>query len=74
MNAAITALQKIVGTIPEGATATDIVNYIKELVDAEKTRATGVESGLDTRVASIESKVGEGFEPIPESFIRGLFA
>ena len=74
MNAAITALQTLVGTIPEGATATDIVNYIKELVDAEKTRATGVESGLDTRVASIESKVGEGFEPIPESFIRGLFA
>ena len=73
-NAAITALQTLVGTIPEGATATDIVNYIKELVDAEKTRATGVESGLDTRVASIESKVGEGFEPIPESFIRGLFA
>ena len=74
MNAAITALQTLVGTIPEGATATDIVNYIKELVDVEKTRATGVESGLDTRVASIESKVGEGYEPIPESFIRGLFA
>ena len=132
MNQAITALQTLVGTIPEGATATDIVNYIKELVDAEKTRATGVESGLDTRlsavetlvgeggsvddkiatakqeaidaaatdattkantaetnaktyadglntamdtrVTSIESKVGEGFEPISESFIRGLFA
>ena len=74
MNAAITALQTLVGTIPEGATASDIVNYIKELVDAEKTRATGVESGLDTRVASIESKVSEGFEPISESFIRGLFA
>ena len=131
MNQAITALQTLVGTIPEGATATDIVNYIKELVDAEKTRATGAESGLDTRlsavetlvgeggsvddkiatakqeaidaaatdattkantaetnaktytdglntamdtrVASIESKVGEGFEPISESFIRGLF-
>ena len=132
MNQAITALQTLVGTIPEGATATDIVNYIKELVDAEKARATGVESGLDTRlsavetlvgeggsvddkiatakqeaidaaatdattkantaesnaktyadglntamdtrVTSIESKVGEGFEPISESFIRGLFA
>ena len=132
MNQAITALQTLVGTIPEGATASDIVNYIKELVDAEKARATGVESGLDTRlsavetlvgeggsvddkiatakqeaidasaadattkantaetnaktyadglntamdtrVASIESKVGEGFEPISESFIRGLFA
>ena len=132
INLDITNIKKLVGTIPEGATATDIVNYIKELVDAEKARATGVESGLDTRlsavetlvgeggsvddkiatakqeaidaaatdattkantaetnaktyadglntamdtrVASIESKVGEGFEPISESFIRGLFA
>ena len=70
----IASLKALVGTIPEGATATDIVNYIKELVDAEKTRATGVESGLDTRLSAVESKVGEGFEPISESFIRGLFA
>ena len=74
MNAAITALQTLVGTIPEGATATDIVNYIKELVDAEKNRATGVESGLDTRLSAVETKVGEGFEPIPEASIRALFA
>ena len=60
MNQAITALQTLVGTIPEGATATDIVNYIKELVDAEKTRATGVESGLDTRLSAVETLVGEG--------------
>ena len=74
MNAAITALQTLVGTIPEDATATDIVNYIKELVDAEKNRATGVESGLDTRLSAVETKVGEGFEPISESSIRALFA
>ena len=74
MNAAITALQTLVGTIPEGATATDIVNYIKELVDAEKNRATGVESGLDTRLSAVEAKVGEGVEPIPEASIRALFA
>ena len=132
MNKAIADLQTLVGTIPEGATATDIVNYIKELVDAEKTRATGVESGLntrlsavetlvgeggsvddkiatakqeaidaaatdattkantaetnaknyadglnttmDTRVTSLEEKVGDGFEPVTEEFIRGLFA
>lgn len=60
MNQAITALQTLVGTIPEGATATDIVSYIKELVDAEKTRATGVESGLDTRLSAVETLVGEG--------------
>ena len=74
MNAAITALQTLVGTIPEGATATDIVNYIKELVNAEKTRATGIESGLDTRLSSVETKVGEGYEEIPEASIRALFA
>ena len=74
MNAAITALQTLVGTIPEGATATDIVNYIKELVEAEKTRATGIESGLDTRLSSVETKVGEGYEEIPEASIRALFA
>ena len=74
MNAAITALQTLVGTIPEGATATDNVNYIKELVDAEKARATGVESGLDTRLSAVETKVGEGYEPIPEASIRALFA
>ena len=74
MNAAITALQTLVGTIPEGATATDIVNYLKELVEAEKTRATGIESGLDTRLSSVETKVGEGYEEIPEASIRALFA
>lgn len=74
INQAITALQTLVGTIPEDATATDIVNYIKELVDTEKTRTTGVESGLDTRLSAVETKVGEGFEPIPEASIRALFA
>ena len=60
MNAAISALQTKVGDIPEGATATTVVAYIKELVDAEKTRATGVESGLDTRVKAVEAKLGDG--------------
>lgn len=60
MNQAITALQTLVGNIPAGATATDIVGYIKELVDAEKTRATGIENGLDTRVTAVEKLVGEG--------------
>lgn len=60
MNAAIDALKTKVGDIPEGATATTVVAYIKELVDAEKTRATGVESGLDTRVKAVEAKLGDG--------------
>lgn len=60
MNAAIVALKTKVGDIPEGATATTVVAYIKELVDAEKVRATGVESGLDTRVNAVEAKLGDG--------------
>lgn len=60
MNAAIAALKTKVGDIPEGATSTTVVNYIKELVDAEKVRATGVESGLDTRVNAVEAKLGDG--------------
>lgn len=60
MNAAIDALKTKVGDIPEGATATTVVAYIKELVDAEKVRATGAESGLDTRVKAVEAKLGDG--------------
>lgn len=60
MNVAISALKTKVGDIPEGATSTTIVAYIKELVDAEKTRATGVEGGLDTRVKAVEAKLGDG--------------
>ena len=60
MNAAIAALKTKVGDIPKGATATTIVNYIKELVDAEKVRATGAESALDTRVNAVEAKLGDG--------------
>lgn len=60
MNAAIDALRVKVGDIPDGATATTIVTYIKELVDAEKARATAAEGGLDTRVAAVEAKFGDG--------------
>lgn len=34
MNAAIASLEGLVGTIPEGATATNVVAYISEVVDA----------------------------------------
>lgn len=60
MNAAISALKTKVGDIPEGATSTTIVAYIKELVDVEKVRATGAEGGLDTRVKAVEAKLGSG--------------
>lgn len=60
MNVAISALKTKVGDIPEGATSTTVVAYIKELVDAEKVRATGAEGGLDTRVKAVEAKLGSG--------------
>lgn len=60
MNAAITALKTKVGDIPEGATATTVVAYIKELVDAEKVRATGVEDGIKKDVSALQTAIGEG--------------
>lgn len=60
INLNISNLQKLVGTLPEGATSTDVVNYIAEVVAAEKVRAEGVESGLDTRLKAVETAVGEG--------------
>lgn len=52
---AIDALEKLVGTLPEGVTATDVVGYIQEAVAAEKTRATGVEDGLSGKITTLES-------------------
>lgn len=66
MNAAISALKTKVGDIPEGATSTTIVAYIKELVDVEKVRATGAEGGLDTRVKAVEAKLGSGEGSVAE--------
>lgn len=54
MNKNIAALQTLVGTIPEDATAKDIVNYIKEVVKAEETRATGIEGELRKDVDAIK--------------------
>lgn len=64
MNAAINALKTKVGDIPEGATATTVVAYIKELVDAEETRAIGAEGALDTRIDAVEAKLGDGEDSI----------
>jgi hypothetical protein len=60
MNKAITDLEALVGTLPEGVTATTVVSYVQELVNAEKSRAEGVESGLDTRLQALETAIGEG--------------
>lgn len=60
INLNITNLQKLVGTLPEDATSADVVGYIAEVVATEKTRAEGVEGGLDTRLKAVEEAVGEG--------------
>ena len=53
---AINALKTLVGDLPEGTSATTVIDYIVASVEAEKTRAMGVESGLDTRVSALETK------------------
>ena len=58
-SSAITALQNLIGSLPDGITATDVVGYIAEAVAAEKARAEGVEGGLDTRLQAVESALGE---------------
>lgn len=58
MNKAIEDLETLVGTLPEGVTATTIVGYILEVVNAEKARAEGVEGGLDERLQAVEGLLG----------------
>lgn len=54
INLNITNLQKLVGTLPEDATSTDVVSYIAEAVAAEKTRAEKAETDLAGRIDSLE--------------------
>ena len=58
----IAELEALVGTLPEGATVTTVVELIQTLVNAEKTRAEGVEGGLDERLTEVEGKVGEAVD------------
>ena len=60
INLNISNLQKLVGTLPEDATSTDVVSYIAEAVAAEKARAEKVEGDLDERLKAVEEAVGEG--------------
>ena len=52
---AINALQELLGTqLPEGAVATNVIDYIVEAVAAEKARAEAAEKGLSDRLDTIE--------------------
>lgn len=55
---AIAALSEFVGTLPEGETSETVVAFIQKLVNAEKSRAEGVESGHATRIEALETAVG----------------
>lgn len=126
MNKAIEDLEALVGTIPEGVTATTIVGYIAEVkavaeaavkeiktgntngtisVDGTdvavaglgtaaykdetafdsagsasaaqtnaQTYADGLNTAMDSRVADLETKVGDGYTVITEAEIQALFA
>lgn len=55
----IAELEALVGTLPEGTTVTTVVELIQSLVNAEKSRAEGIEGGLDTRLKAVEEAIGE---------------
>lgn len=60
MNKAIEDLEALVGTLPEGITATTIVGYIQEAVAAEKSRAELAEGALSDRLDTVEGLLGDG--------------
>lgn len=55
---AIKALETLVGTLPEGITATTVIGYIAEAVKKEETRATAAEGALGTRLDAVEAATG----------------
>lgn len=67
----ISALETLVGTLPEGVTATTIVAYIAEAVKAEETRALAAEKALSDRLDTAENKLnglGTAAEKAVEDF------
>lgn len=70
MNKAIEDLEKLVGTLPEGATATTVVGYVDEAIAALKigdyakaadlTAAVGRIAQNETDIATLKTAVGEG--------------
>lgn len=52
--AAISDLEALVGSLPEGETSATIVAFIQKLVAAEQARAEGIEAGLDERLEAVE--------------------
>lgn len=59
---AIKALEELVGTLPEGAKATTVINYIAEAVKAEETRAMAKEKELSDAIAGVKA-VTDAYDP-----------
>ena len=57
MNKAIGDLETLVGALPDSVSATTIVGFVQEVVAAEKSRAEGIEAGLEGRLATVEGAV-----------------
>ena len=53
----ISALNNLLGTLPEGITSTTVIAYIAEAVAVEKSRAEGVEKDLNDRLTEVENTV-----------------
>lgn len=54
---AINAINALLGTaLPETAAASNVIDYIAEVVAAERTRAEAAENALGERIAAVESK------------------
>ena len=54
----ISGLATLLGTLPEGVTATTVVAYIAEAVKAEETRALAAEKALSDRLDTAEATLG----------------
>lgn len=74
MNKAITDLQNLVGKLPEGIDQTNVVDYIKALVEAEESRATSAETKLGNRITDLEAKIGSEAAFATEDDIKALFS
>lgn len=54
---AINALETLVGELPEGISATNVMDYIAEAVAEEETRATAAENALNERLTAAEGTI-----------------
>ena len=59
INLSIKNLQDLVGSIPADDGSESVIKYIQKLVKAEEDRATGAETGIDSRLKDVESALGD---------------